>query len=676
MPAPFDPYYKWLGIQPVEQPPNHYRLLGVALFEPDPDVIDAAANQRMTYLRSCASGAHVAESQKLLNEVAAARLCLLTPHARQAYDSKLRGAPLPRRGRWLQIGLAAAGIGVGCVVLFLVFRPRDAATSAAGKDRLAAAGKGDGGTSNRGARVRKSAGEKAGVGPPAGGAVPGEPVASDSSGIPPKLITNSLGMKLVLIPAGEFQMGAPEGQPESEPDERPQHLVRITQAFYLGMHEVTQREYQILEGATPSAFPASNHPVNNVTWDDADGFCRRLGLKEGRTYRLPSEAEWEYACRGGTTSRWYFGDTSRALDQHAWSGSNSGGSVHAVGQLAANPFGLFDMYGNVMEWCHDWYSNTYYRSSPPDDPRGPADSAVRQEGVTKVTRGGASNNLDSSCRSAFRGAASRSVRHQTVGFRVLLELPQQANNARDAGPKQSSTNTGTTTPSNPIVAASAQAPPVVVINPDLAPAKPASPVATVTPAAPVLGWIPLFNGSSLDGWTAPQNPNAWSVSGKSITCSGGSSSDLWWTDREFADFILKLDFKLSPGANSGVFFRSPQTTLPRDRMEVQLADDYGESQRAVLPVQRTGAIHAVVPARLRATRRAGQWNSMEIRAEGRKIRVRLNEKIVVDSNFDDFINQFPDRPALARSSGYIGLQSHSGRAEFRNLQVQVLDKQP
>ena len=182
-------------------------------------------------------------------------------------------------------------------------------------------------------------------------------------------------MKFVLIPPGEFVMGSPADEQGRRLGEGPQHRVQILQPFYLGRYEVTQAEYQQVTRDNPSMTAGAGNgrlPVEEVSWDEVTQFCQRLGQAEGKSYRLPTEAEWEFACRAGTTTQFSFGDDPALLAKYGWYANNAQGSTRAVGLMAANPFGLHDMHGNVFEWCQDWFSEGYYLKSTPADPIGPS----------------------------------------------------------------------------------------------------------------------------------------------------------------------------------------------------------------------------------------------------------------------------------------------------------------
>ncbi len=265
---------------------------------------------------------------------------------------------------------------------------------------------------------------------------------------PKQLVTNSIAMRFVLVPAGDFLMGAtPEesawavqagkqqGEPmwyfERIPCEMPRHPVRISRPFLLAIYEVTQGEFEQIMGTNPSTFCKSGKradrlagqdtnrlPVDSVSWDDAAEFCRRLSAlpKEQaarRTYRLPTEAEWEYACRAGSTSRWCCGDDEARLEQHAWFRQNSNAMPHPVGEKKPNAFGLYDMLGNMREWCMDHFGFDYYRQSPAIDPLGPPSG-------NPVCRGGAFSHGATYLRPAFRHTEKPSHRSLDQGFRVVL----------------------------------------------------------------------------------------------------------------------------------------------------------------------------------------------------------------------------------------------------------------
>jgi formylglycine-generating enzyme required for sulfatase activity len=226
-----------------------------------------------------------------------------------------------------------------------------------------------------------------------------------------KIWRDRLGLEFVLIPAGEFLMGAANG----EDDEKPVHRVRIIQPFYLGKYPVMQGQWQAVMGNNPSHFTGDlNRPVENVSWDDVQEFLRKLnGQEKGATYHLPTEAEWEYAARAGSTGAYCFGDDLALFGEYAWYYENSGGTTHPVGQLKPNAWGLYDMHGNVWEWVQDWYGTTYYQSSPVDDPQGP------ERGQYRVLRGGAYFIRLRDARCAYRLRNFPISRYDHLGCRVV-----------------------------------------------------------------------------------------------------------------------------------------------------------------------------------------------------------------------------------------------------------------
>ncbi|SDX16342.1 formylglycine-generating enzyme family protein [Nitrosomonas communis] len=318
-------------------------------------------------------------------------------------------------------------------------------------------------------------------------------IFADEQGSPSTAVENSLGMKFVLVPAGEFLMGSDESPdvlskdyPQYERrraqelgDEAPVHRVRITQPFYLGQFEVTVGQFRkfleasgyipesvadgtggygynanydptksdsgdAFEGRDPkyswrnSGFvQGDNHPVLNVTWNDAIALTKWLSEKEGVKYRLPTEAEWEYACRAGTRTRYASGNDPESLikianifdadakgywsrwAQFALSGHDNFAFTSPVGSFAPNSWELYDMHGNAWEWVSDWYANDYYAKSPIDDPQGPTG------GIVRVRRGGSWHTWSLYARSSYRNWISPNSRYSLVGMRLLREVPER-----------------------------------------------------------------------------------------------------------------------------------------------------------------------------------------------------------------------------------------------------------
>jgi len=248
------------------------------------------------------------------------------------------------------------------------------------------------------------------------------------------VIKTKSGVEMVLIPGGTFEMGSDKGAF----DEVPVHKVQIT-SFLMDRYEVTQEQFAKAELPDPSHFKNPKSPVDQANWTDAARFCNERSRAEGLTpcydegkwtcnfdadgYRLPTEAEWEYACRAGTGTRYSFGDDAQALGQYAWFSENSQKRTHPVGQKKPNAWGLYDMHGNVAEWCQDLFDKEYYQSSPASNPRGP-ETGPRE----RVVRGGAWSSSADACRSTYRaGNASLNdtcLSSDALGFRCVRKTPK------------------------------------------------------------------------------------------------------------------------------------------------------------------------------------------------------------------------------------------------------------
>ncbi len=241
------------------------------------------------------------------------------------------------------------------------------------------------------------------------------------------IITNCIDMKLVYIPAGEFMMGSNHGNS----NETPVHKVTISKGFYMGVTEVTQAQYKALMDANPSYFKGDNNPVERVKRDDAMEFCSKLSQSDGRVYTLPTEAQWEYACRADTTTEYSFGSSESELykfgnycDKSNTTGYSWQDKRHddgydktaPVGSYMPNNFGLYDMHGNVWEWCSDWFDERYYSKSGTVDPENTQSTGFH------LLRGGNWRNWASVCRSATRFRLTPGYRSNSVGFRVVIEV--------------------------------------------------------------------------------------------------------------------------------------------------------------------------------------------------------------------------------------------------------------
>ena len=254
-----------------------------------------------------------------------------------------------------------------------------------------------------------------------------------AQGAEPKTVTTTIGMELIEIPAGTFMMGFLASERSQSSFFKKQFAVRLTKPFWLGKTEVTQGQFKKVMGTEPwvgqgGAQIGEDNAASHVDWNNATAFCQRLTdtdhkngkLPAGESYRLPTDAEWEYACRAGTQTKWSFGNDESQLGNYGWCSGNTGdvgqGYAHKVGLKKPNPWGLHDMHGNVREWCSDWYGE---KLSGGVDPVGPGGGSIR------MGRGGSWGNFPDTGHSAFRNKFLPSARHGDLGFRVARSQSAQ-----------------------------------------------------------------------------------------------------------------------------------------------------------------------------------------------------------------------------------------------------------
>jgi formylglycine-generating enzyme required for sulfatase activity len=238
------------------------------------------------------------------------------------------------------------------------------------------------------------------------------------------VILPNFNPEMVDIPAGKFNMGSNENE-----NEKPIHEV-IVPAFQIGKYPITQAQYQAVMGYNPSRFSGNpQNPVETINWFDAQEFCEKLSQLTGKNYRLPTEAEWEYACRAGTKTRFSFGDDENQLGDYAWFDGNSNNTTHPVGEKQPNPWGIYDIHGNVWEWCADQYHESYARK--PDNIKENGSIAWRDNNITNnssiIRRGGSWGSYPGNCRSVSWDRYVADDYSNDLGFRVVCDLPQSVN---------------------------------------------------------------------------------------------------------------------------------------------------------------------------------------------------------------------------------------------------------
>ncbi|MDB5338514.1 MAG: prkC 29 [Planctomycetaceae bacterium] len=483
--------------------------------------------------------------------------------------------------------------------------------------------------------------------------------------------TNSLGMKFRLIPPGEFLMGSTQVEVAIQAagvsdywqkyiqSEAPQHKVILTQPIYLGTREVTQDQYNRVMVGNPSWFVAmgggkdklggkdtSGFPVEMVSWNDAAEFCLKLSQQEelqpcyvragetvtpqdGTGYRLPTEAEWEFACRAGTTRKYWTGDQEEDLGITGWFPANSQQRTHAVGELESNPFGIHDVHGNIWEWVQDWWEPTYYRQFQTEsalDPSGPAYTLSE-----RVVKGGSWYEAAANCRAASRDGRAPTARSHDIGFRVMLTV--------DAGRKLPKAAVSTA-PTN----------------------SPTAPANTLSDADIAAGWKQLFNGKDLTGWRQhPESTGIWSVEGEAIVGRGRDQSHLFTTTGDYTDFHIRVEAKINGTGNSGVCFRTSYfgTGKIRDR-GYEAAIEGNPNLR-----WQTGSLMHIDPRGEVVTPlvKPREWFTMEVIAVGNHITIKVNGQVTID-----FVDS-----AQTYKRGCIALQQLGDTTEVQFRKVEIKD---
>lgn len=434
VPDNFNPYHKWLGIPEKKCPPTFYELLGISLDEDDPKVIQSAAERQKTHVEQFLGTSYNKYANQLISQIDEAEITLLSPELRREYDRQADLFKKRRKKRQFDptvgpssirmSGNRTVGEGSGIArefagivtVLAVVFFCIAAASFWLPWGKL---------------EVEKQVVDKTKTKPEQPVLVANdinkvdENEPSEKAVTPAKLpdpktykeFVNSIGMKFKQLPSGTFVMGDFKHQ---------EHKVQLTKPFYMGVYEVTQAQYEKVMGSNPSAIKKTNQPVEQVSWNDAQEFCSRLsGLKSehtsGRVYRLPTEIEWEYACRAGTTTKYSFGHSDEQLKDYAWYLENTK-QVQPVGLKRPNPWGLYDMHGNVFEWCQDWLLDYPQDLDGKLSDKNQVNSADSPEGEKKVFRGGGIGGIARSCHSAYRGGYKPTHKVANVGFRIVMEL--------------------------------------------------------------------------------------------------------------------------------------------------------------------------------------------------------------------------------------------------------------
>jgi formylglycine-generating enzyme required for sulfatase activity/serine/threonine protein kinase len=496
------------------------------------------------------------------------------------------------------------------------------------------------------------------------GTVPG--AASTTDGKPPvppparpdpsgATWTNSLGMKFVRIEPGKFMMGSTENAAD-----QPLHLVEITRPFSLGDREVTQRQYQAVMGVNPSQFKGSDDlPVEKVSWLDAVTFCNKLSEKEGRTpcyringvevtviagngYRLPTEAEWEYACRAGSTTRYPFGDNEADLGEFAWFRGNSEMKTHPVGQKRPNRWGLYDMLGNVFEWCQDGYDAGYYATSPPADPPGPSGVASR------VIRGGSWYGIPARCRPAYRRWLAPVRRIRDLGFRLAA-----------AGGTGGLSTSAPESPSRAVVAKPPVPPAATKADIDFRSLRPRPGtlrLATLDAKLPTEPFWPILTPANTESWVLG-DPDGMAMSQKGLTIKAGTLGNFLLTKQSnFRKGALKIALAVEEGAEAFLVLHGRTAAGEWHAVTSRLRNDKGSVRAG-----RLGTDFATEEAGTAVEAKPGPFLSIRFEDDGRG-----NRRVFVGNKATATVPVGHDE---ADNEGAIGLFVKTGSIVVRSIDV-------
>ena len=479
---------------------------------------------------------------------------------------------------------------------------------------------------------------------------------ADHLGVPVEF-TNSIGMKMVLIPPGEFMMGATEEQaadmlkaaekngpdwaPSTITNALPQHKVRITRPFYLAIHELTRGQFRAFVNATNYKTKAELNgieeiPIRNVTWGNSVAFCKWLSNEEAQTYTLPTEAQWEFACRAGSTTLWHFGDDQSKLEDYGWLKPWSEEKPQLVGQKLPNSFGLFDMYGNVEEWCLDWYSRDYYRSSAINDPTGPehGNGNSADGRPLGVVRGWQFKQSGSGPFASWgRGATPSDEPADCRGFRpVMLIDPKNPSKSTPKPPAES--------------------------------AKPEPTSTSETKRELEVGRTPVAVAMQADDWIGLRQ--LWRMTGQEITGStepsGIDFNTFLCSKKSYRNFELNCCVRLING-NTGIQFRSEYVDKDKFILRGPQVDIVPGFWGSLYGEKAGGMMEKASGELVRRIVKANQFNDVYVRCVGKHVTIKINNETTVDETF----------PTIS-DEGVIGLQLHSDGAQavFRNIQLTEL----